>query len=304
MGKTLNTNALAYSYRPIVITADNEENTLVNLGFTSLQARVYLALAHSGPIKVNAIAKQSHIHRTHLYEVLKSLEERGYVEKQLALSVYSAIPLQEVASSLVAFRRQQISKLETELAEIAKTLPQQNPDQEKKKMELVLSPNKTSNFAKGHKYIDSAKQQVDLMHTWKRFTQFWAIFEDHMAQTMSRGVKIRQIVEMPPDVSQIHKILSREIYRNPLFELKIVTRTGGNVTIIDDSAVFFSTTKDKENLGETPLIFSNYEGLLGLMRNYFDYCWRYGYQLNDGKLAPYDQPLTPQNEVKAAFRQN
>jgi HTH-type transcriptional regulator, sugar sensing transcriptional regulator len=276
-----------------VITADNKENTLVDLGFTSLQAKVYLVLAHNGPSKVNAISKLSQIHRTHLYEVLKSLEERGYVEKQLVTSVYSAVSLQEVASSLVAHRRQEISKLEIELAEIVKTLPQQNPDYEKKKIELVLSPNKTSNFAKGHKYIDSAKQQVDLMHTWKRFTQFWAIFEDHMAETMSRGVKIRQIVEMPPDINQAQKYLTKEIFENPLFQLRIVTRTGGNVTVIDDSAVFFSTSKDKENLGETPLIFSNYEGLLGIMRNYFDYCWQYGYQHKDGKLVPYDQPIMP-----------
>jgi sugar-specific transcriptional regulator TrmB len=260
-----------------VITADNQESTLVNLGFTTLQARVYLALAHSGPIKVNQIAKQSHIHRSHLYEVLKSLEERGYIEKQLISGVYSANPLQEIATSLVTHRRQEIAKLETQLADIAKTLPQQNPDGENKRMELVLSPNKTSNFAKGFRYINSAKQQLDLMHTYKRFTQFWAAFEDHMAELMSRGVKIRQIIEMPPDPNIVYKVLSVEIIRNPLFEFKIVSRTGGNVTIIDDSAVFFSTSKDKENLGETPMIFSNYEGLLGLMRNYFDYSWRYGY---------------------------
>ena len=272
---------------------EKAENTLVNMGFTSLQARVYLVLARNGPSKVTAIAKLSHIHRTHLYEVLKSLEERGFAEKQLVLGTYSAISLQEITQALVKDRRQEIVKLESELADLAKTLPQQNNDPLKRKMELVLSPNKTSNFAKGYKYIESAKQQVDIVHTWKRFTQYWVTFEDHMSQTMSRGVKIRQIVEMPPDFTQAKKYLSKEIFKNPLLELRIVTKTGGNVTIIDDSAVFFSTSKDKEDLGDTPLIFSNYEGLLGLMRNYFDYCWRYGYQLNDGRLIPYEQPITP-----------
>jgi sugar-specific transcriptional regulator TrmB len=262
------------------------------MGFTSLQARVYLALARTGPSKVTAIAKLSHIHRTHLYEVLKSLEERGFAEKQLVSGTYSAISLQEITQALVKDRRQEIVKLENELADLAQTLPQQNNDPLKRKMELVLSPNKTSNFAKGYKYIESAKQHVDIVHTWKRFTQYWVTFEDHMSQIMSRGVKIRQIVEMPPDFVQAKKYLSKEIFKNPLLELRIVTKTGGNVTIIDDSAVFLSTSKDKEDLGDTPLIFSNYEGILGLMRNYFDYCWRYGYQLNDGRLIPYEQSIT------------
>jgi sugar-specific transcriptional regulator TrmB len=292
LGKSLKQKTGGYTVRSLVI-AENEENTLINLGFTSLQARVYLVLAHNGPLKVTAISRLSHIHRTHLYEVLKSLEERGFVEKQLVSSVYCANSLQEVTSTLVTSRRKEIAKLETELAEIAKTLPQPKMDLVKKKLELVISPNRTSNFSKGHKYIDSAKQQIDQMHTWKRFTQFWTIFEEHMAETMSRGVKIRQIVEMPSDINQAKKYLTKEIFNNPLFELRIVTKTGGNATIIDDSAVFLSTSKDKEDLGETPLIFSNYEGLLGLMRNYFDYGWCYGYQLKDGKLLPYNQPMTP-----------
>lgn len=269
--------------------AENEMNTLVNLGFTSLQARVYLVLAHNGTLKVTAISRLSHIHRTHLYEVLKSLEERGFVEKQLVSGGYSATSLQEVASALVNYRRQEITKLESDLEAITRTMPQRKKLEQAKKMELVVSPSKTSNFAKGHKYIDSAKLQIDQMHTWKRFTQFWVTFEDHMAETMSRGVRVRQVVELPPDVNQAQKYLAKEVFRNPLFELRLVTKTGGNITIIDDAAVFLSTSKDKEDLGETPLIFSNYEGLLGLMRNYFDYCWRYGYLLRDGKLAAYDK---------------
>lgn len=273
--------------------AENEETMLVNLGFTSLQAKVYLVLARNGPLKVTAISRLSRIHRTHLYEVLKSLEERGFVEKQLALGVYCANSLQEITSTLVKYRRQEIAKLETDLAEIAKTLPRPNSDSEKRKLELVLSPTKISNFSKGYKYIDSAKQQIDQMHTWRRFTQFWVIFEDHMAEKMSHGVKIRQIVEIPQDLNQAKSYLAKEIFKNPFFELRFVVKTGGNATVIDDSSVFLSTSKEKEDLGETPLIFSNYEGLLGLMRNYFDHCWRYGYQLKDDKLVAYDQPITP-----------
>jgi hypothetical protein len=36
------------------------------------------------------------------------------------------------------------------------------------------------------------------------------------------------------------------------------------------------TSLEKENLGETPFIFSNYEGLIGLMGSYFETAWNNG----------------------------
>lgn len=288
MGKTLKELPVAIIDRPFV-TAENEENALVNLGFTSLQARVYLVLAHNGPSKVTAISKLSNIHRTHLYEVLRALEECGFVEKQLVSSLYSATSLEEIVVRLVNHRKEAIVKLESELSAITKSLPQHSPEQKHKKKELVLSPNKTSNFAKGYKYLDSAKVQIEQMHTWKRFIQLWEIFEDQLSEKLNSGVKVRQIIEIPPDLNQAQRYLNKEVFRSPYFELRFVTRTGGNVTIIDNEKVFMSTSKDKENLGETPLLFSNYEGLLGLMRNYYDYCWQYGFRLEAGKLISRDR---------------
>lgn len=286
-----------------MIAAENEENTLVNLGFTSLQAKVYLALAHNGPLKVNAISRLSRIHRTHLYEILKFLEERGFIEKQLATGGYSATAFQEIAASILNSRREETTKLESDIASIAKTLPQRNTPEQAKKRELILSPSKTSNFAKSHRYINSAKLQIDQMHTWKRFTQFWTLFEEQMTEVMNRGVKVRQIIEMPPNFSTLEKYLSRDIFKNPQFEFRLIQRTGGNVTIIDDEAVILSTSQDKENLGETPLIFSNYEGLLGLMRSYYDYCWQYGHQPQDGNVALIGQSVTDSSLVFSQTQQ-
>jgi sugar-specific transcriptional regulator TrmB len=272
-----------------VITADNEENTLVNLGLTSLQAKVYLVLAHNGPLKVNAISKLSNIHRTHLYEILKFLEEHGFIEKQLSTGDYSAMEFQEIAASLLNSRREATAKLEDDIAAIAKTIPQHNiSDEETKKKELILSPSKTSNFAKSHRYINQATHQINQIHTWKRFTQFWNLFEEQMTEVMNRGVKVQQVIELPPgnNIDTVEKYLKNEIFKNPNFEYRLVPKTGGNLTIIDGETVMLSTSQDKENLGETPLIFSNYEGLLGLMQSYYGYCWKYGYQLKNGELTP------------------
>jgi len=254
-----------------------------------MQARVYLALARNGPSKVTAVSRISGIHRTHLYETLKSLTEKGFVVKQLSSSEYSAVPLKDAAQFLVRDKQQEVAKLENAVNEIAESLYEKKDLAKEIKRELFLSSNKTYSISKSRKYIDSATAQVDQMHTWKRFTQLWQLFDEHLTGTMNRGVKIRQIVEIPKDIVQAQRFLSGEVFANPLFELRFVTKTGGNLTIIDDKAIFLSTSQERENLGETPLVFSNYEGLLGLMRNYYDYSWMYGYRWKCGELIAFGQ---------------
>ena len=94
------------------LTNPNEEKVLVQLGFSPSQARVYLVLAQKGPSSVNSIAQNSGLHRTHLYEILKSLKERGFVQKQLVGSLYVATPLKEAAQTLVKDKREEILNLE------------------------------------------------------------------------------------------------------------------------------------------------------------------------------------------------
>jgi sugar-specific transcriptional regulator TrmB len=242
-------------------------------------------LAQKGPSSVNSIAQNSGIHRTHLYEILKSLKDRGFVQKQLVGSLYVATPLKEAAQTLVKAKQEEILNLENKITDLVNSLPKESQEYSSGKNELLLSNSKSFTFSKGQKYIDAAKSQVDHMHTWKRFTQLWQIVEDHMTVTMNRGIKVRQITEIPPDISQSTRFLNRPVFKNANLDIRFVNRTGGNVSIVDNERVFLSTSQDKENVGESPLLFSNYSGLLGLMRNYYEYCWEHGYKIENGKLV-------------------
>jgi sugar-specific transcriptional regulator TrmB len=254
---------------------NSDEKVLTGLGLTSSQARVYLALARSGPSKVTAISQATGIHRTHLYEVLKSLEEHGFVEKQLDAALYTPLPLKDASKSLVKYRQQEISKLESAINEIAEALPQKH-SRSHGKHELSLTSNKNSSLNKGLKYIGMTRMQIDQMHTWRRFTQLWDFFANAYTEALARGVRIRQIVEFPTDSRQAQKILNAPEFSNELLEVKFVSKTGGNMSIFDSKRILISTSQ-VENLGETPLLFSDYEGHLGLMQTYFAYSWQHAY---------------------------
>lgn len=254
------------------LQSNREEQTLTNLGLTPSEAKVYLALVHNGPSKVIPISQASGIHRAHLYEILRSLEENGLVDRTLETGVFTATPLKEIAPLLIKRKQEEIATLEKQVNAIADSEPYRNSVSQEKR-EIVLTSNKNRTLNQGQKYFEAAIGQIDSMHTWKRFAQFYEYFETLMNQLMARGIKLREIVEFPRDRGQAEEFLKRKIFQHKNFVLRFVDKTGGNFNLIDGKMLLMSTTVEKENLAETPFIFANYEGLLGIMNNYFQLAW-------------------------------
>lgn len=267
-------NMLQIEYlRVLILVFTNREYLLVSLGLTSSQARIYMALMHNGPSNVASISRISGIHRAHIYSILQSLEKMGFVEKNLKNGTYNASPLKESALVLVKHKQQEITKLETEIKAITDETPKNTPNLEVKP-EILLVSNKNRTLSLGQKSFASAKSQLDLMHTWRRFFQLWQYYDTTFADAMSRGVTIRQIVEIPQQTSDMWRFLNRKIFKNRKLELRFVPITGGNFSVIDNNRLLLSTTTSRENLGETPFIFSNCEGPVGLLQNYFELSWK------------------------------
>ena len=251
----------------------NREYLLVSLGLTSSQARVYMALVRNGPSKVSSISQSSGIHRAHLYEILRSLEKAGFVERTLGDGGFSAAPIKESALVLIKHKQKEIAELENQVSAIVEepTKPTQNSEN---KREILLISNKNRTLNMVQKSLESCKSNLDLMHTWRRFSQLWPYFSTTFTDAMSRKVVIRQIVEAPKDIFHARLFLNRKIFQNKSLELRFVPITGGNFALIDNNKLLLSTTSSHENLGEAPFIYSNCEGLLGLFHNYFEVSWK------------------------------
>ena len=263
----------------------SEEEVLTNLGLTSSQAKVYLTLVHNGPSKVMLISKNSGIHRAHLYEILRTMEETGFVEKKLETGMYLATPLKEVAPILIRKKQQEIAKLETDVNKIVEYIPAKTATTENKpEISLTLNRKRTLNMVQ--RYIENAKSEIKLMQTWKRFIQFWEYYEKSIDKATEKGVTIKEVVEFPKDYRKAREFLRKRVFKNRLIELKFVNKTGGNFAIVDHSMLLLSTTQESANLGETPFLLSNYEGLMRLLQDYFELSW----QTADNSTAPNPTP--------------
>jgi sugar-specific transcriptional regulator TrmB len=261
-----------------------EEQTLTSLGLTPSQARVYLALIHKGSSKVIPISQTTGIHRAHLYEILHALEANGLVERNLGKGVFTATPLKEIAPILVKQKQQEILTLQNQVNTIADYASLKTTTQIVDP-EFVMTSNKNLTLNRAQKCMGAAKSHLESMHTWKRFLQLWEHYETVFVDNMDRGVVIKEIIEFPKDIDQAQETLKEKKFKHKNCELRFVSKTGGNFTIIDGEMLLLSTTQEKENLGETPFLFSNYEGLLGLMEQYFELGWASSSDLNPNKKA-------------------
>jgi sugar-specific transcriptional regulator TrmB len=256
-----------------VLFSLDEERLLNSLGLTATQAKVYLALVYSGPSKVTEISKNSGIHRAHLYQTLHSLESCGLVERNLSNGVFTPTPLKDALDMLLEQKHKEMEKIEATAKAIAGS-PKKESTQKAETPEILLLTNKIQILKKADSFSMSAKETLCLMHSWNRFLQLWENYSITFSDAMARGVKVKQIIECPEDKVQLQSVLRRPVFSNPLFEARLIQKNGGNFTIVDGEKISISTVTEKMVLGQAPMLFSNYKGLLDALKNYFEQTWK------------------------------
>lgn len=76
---------------------------LVALGLSSVEAQVYLTLLKESPLTGYAVAQQSNVSRTRIYDILEALVRKGFVTVGYSkTAIYSAIPYNICLSSYIA----------------------------------------------------------------------------------------------------------------------------------------------------------------------------------------------------------
>ncbi len=88
------------------------------LGLNEYEAKAYLTLSRLGVAEISAISNMAGIPRARVYDVLLSLEKKGFVLKKAVKPIqYEVLPIGEVAAGL---ERKMKKELEYELSELGK----------------------------------------------------------------------------------------------------------------------------------------------------------------------------------------
>jgi sugar-specific transcriptional regulator TrmB len=252
-----------------------ELEALTCLGLTQCSAKIFLVLASSGSLTVKMIAKKSNVTREQVYSNLRKLEKIGFVEKIItAPTQYEATPLEQAMNVLFEKRRQKTLQLEKAIKILIQKTVLQKPETKFQKIDsrfVMFSPRKPS-ISRRRKEIENAQKSIDFISSWKRFPKTVHIFENCALDALKRGVKMRVILEKPPNKKVLLKLVE-ELIEMSNYELKYTKNSPSAVLAIFDKKRAIIKTSASVGLAEAPSIWTNNQCILSVFNCFFECEW-------------------------------
>jgi len=248
---------------------------LTDLGLTKVQARLYLALAESGPSRILTISKISRVARPEIYRNLSRLQELGLVEKIIATPLmYRAVPINEGLSLLLETKTRQYRKVRAETRMWLDTAKIEKPAKEKQMEEsqFVFLPRRTV-IERIRTAIEKAQLSINLVLSWNRFSHgIGSAFAESMEIAWAKNVKVRFIIERPME-SKTAKQLIRFCREKPFCQLRFIPHYPKTIFGVYDKKEVFIIAKSKTDLPGSPALWSNNPSLIDLVEDYFEKLW-------------------------------
>lgn len=254
------------------MSTPEEIAVLVDLGLTSCQARVYLALCHFGVSDAKTVSKYSSVPRQDIYRIMAGLQTLGLVERGISRPVtFKALPIDKGTAILLKRREELTNKLESNVTNIVAKFKSKKNQMIPLKTEFIFIPQRDAIVEKIRNAIDKAKKSVDLVLSWERFKFGLYDFAEVLEKAKNSKVKFRFILEKP---EKDEKTLAIELCRkNPYCEIKFLPNFPKTVMGIYDGKEIFVIVNPKARLPDSPALWSNSSSLMNAMQDYFNILW-------------------------------
>jgi sugar-specific transcriptional regulator TrmB len=260
------------------LLAPQAVQTLVSLGLSFLQAKVYLALVIMGSSTGRTAAKQAKVASQDVYRVLLELQEKGLVEKIIAKpNEYKAVSLKEGVYILLGRRENETRKLKKSVLEICSNFHTINQNEDfDANNQFVLIPEKKPSVNRFIKAFETAATSLDLMNDF----QDAIVAHDKLFQlnvkALDSGVKIRDILCKTKESIPISKHFFTLLKREPAFQIRYLNFPCPAKLIIKDSKEAFISTKTKEKMIDQPHLWTNNPVLVRVIQEWFNGLWKKG----------------------------
>ncbi len=247
--------------------------TLVKLGLSSSQAKIYLNLVVVKDASVNAISKVSEVDRGETYRVMSRLMALGLVEKIIDSPIrFKAIPLQEGLTILFDRRNQENIELQQQAQKILETTVlnyEEVIDEGETRITLIPSGGHLANLL--YEKLGKLEKTYDSITFVNQFERFLTDNYGVCEKLLTNGVKMRFIVENPEAKDYSSKLLP-SFLMNPNFSIKFVSSIPACTAIYDDQEVCISVSR-KVDLSDSPMYIANSLVFLAIMRDSFEALW-------------------------------
>jgi sugar-specific transcriptional regulator TrmB len=256
---------------------EEDIQTLVDLGLTNSQAKVYLTLITYGKMKGRTIGKSSGVARQDIYRVLDELQEKGLVEKIIMMPTeYQATPIEIGMSILLRQKAREYQMFEKKTKCIQKKFQAQaTKKQPLEESQFSLISEKDSVIYKFKTAFDSAQKSVEGIFFWKGFCQMVANRDQGWNRVLANGVNLRFIIHDYNDKEK--KILKaiENLNHKGAFAVRFTAASPlASMSLFDREKILITTAPSPFPADCTSLWLENL-GLAMVVGDYFDMLWEH-----------------------------
>jgi sugar-specific transcriptional regulator TrmB len=247
-------------------------DTLIELGLTLNQARIYVALLQSEKsVTAKEISKITNITRQDIYRILPALHKAGLLEKTItAPTMFKATPLKLGISILIKNKTAQHNELMEKANKMSDEswLKQSILEDEP---EFILIPGNEAVVQKINNSIRATQTSLDIVTSKKRLPRAMLEFFDARLNALKRGVKIQVVTErLPLTNADMEKIMLAE--KKAGVVVKFMRTLPSVLLLLFDKKQVMIITSATGTL-ETSALWSNNPCIIALSTSYFERLW-------------------------------
>jgi sugar-specific transcriptional regulator TrmB len=271
------------------VNFNENAQTLMHLGLTSSQAKVYLALLRlMAESKVTTIAKFANVPRQDVYRLLAELQQIGIVQKALVKpATFKSAPPEEAVSILLERRKSDFSILKKEADKFVKNV--RDPLYEQLALpegdQFILYSEREAITCKAREVIENINVSLNDITPFSELEPWLSVLSKSIDEALNRGVKIRWITERPKNLRSMPKFL-RAYLKYPNFEVRFVSQPlRAKIGIFDSKDVILGVFMET-GFARSPALWSNNPSFTAIAENYFETLWGNGQNLKLEKITP------------------
>jgi len=259
-----------------MIISDDAVTVLTQLGLTPLESKVYIVLCKYGKLNTKEISKLTKTAQADIYRVVKSLQQKGLVEKQIEKPVsFKSVPFDVGAAFLLERKKTEHNVLQQKTEHLSLQFKQNDISKPfmSEDAHFLLIPKREHIVKKIGEAIDRSERRVDLFLSWKRLHRgMTSAFVKSAKRAWSRGVQFRIVVENPKEpAAQKKAVECCEI--NPMCNIRFLPDHPKTVLGLYDKKEVFIIVNPKGDLHDSPALWSNNQSLITAIQEYFELLW-------------------------------
>lgn len=236
---------------------------LRSLGLTGYEVRAYLSLVLNGKLTASEVSRESQIPYSKVYDVLSSLEKKGWIQSEHARPIryYPKPPGEAVETAQLKLRHELEFGVKTILRELQ---PIYEREERRERPDLWIVRGEFNILARIQDVCGRAvfKLQVAAPVLSEALT---SVFEPTFEERFRKGVEISFMAVKNADASLLKRL---ERYG----EVRVREQMFGGGVVSDVKEVILVLGED--DAAGAVGIWSTHAGLARFAKNYFDYLWR------------------------------